>query len=199
MKGTALKNLPGIFVIVFLFGATPALGQTATETENEGEDGAPLKITIRPIYDKFDGTFEGGNARDAARIENSAGCPRDQILSCDITGKFWNKGDKISATVAAFAYEKAQENWAGPSLGMLMGGRYVKLPDYLVLASMGIDPGLDPLDPYPQPTGAMYGSLWFADTLNLGDRMAGPIMLARNSKNWVKRYNGKRGICIGVC
>lgn len=178
---------------------SPALGQTAAENEKEGGEDAPLKITIRPSYDKFDGTFYDGNARDAARIENSAGCPRDQILSCDITGRFWDKGDKINATVAAFAYEKNQEDWDGPGLGMLMGGRYAKLPDYLVLASLGIDPGLDPLDPYPLATGQMYGSLWFADTMNLGDRMAGPVMLAKNSKNWVKRYNGNRGICIGVC
>lgn len=195
-----MKYLLGILLVFGMgLGFGQALAQDENTEEQAGEENTPLSITIRPDYDKFDGTFNDGTARDASRIENRTGCPRDQILSCDITGKFWNKSDKINATVAAFAYEKSQEDWDGPSLGMLMGGRYAKLPDYLVLASLGIDPGLDPLDPYPQVTGQMYGSLWFADTMNLGDRMAGPIMLARNSKNWVKRYNGKRGICIGVC
>jgi len=194
-----LKNRFGILIFAFLLGMPAALGQTANETEKEGEEDGPLKITIRPTYDKFDGTFKDGTARQAPRIVNLAGCPRDQILSCDITGKFWNKGDKIKATVAAFAYEKAQEDWDGPGLGMLMGGRFAKLPDYLVLASMGIDPGLDPLDPYPQATGQLYGSLWCANTTDIGDRMAGPVMLAKNAKNWIKRYNRKRGICTGVC
>lgn len=195
-----MKIYLGILVSIILFWPATIQAQSNDSKERGGDEkNAPLKITIRPAYDKFDGTFNDGNAEEAARIENSANCPRDQILSCDITGKFWNKGDQITTTIADVAYEKGQEKWASPELRLVMGGRYAKLPDYLILASMGIDPGLDPPDPYPQATGQMYGSLWFADTLNLGDRMGGPVMLARNSKNWVKRYNGKMGICIGVC
>lgn len=195
-----MKNGFGILVSIILFWPATIQAQRNDSEEKGGDEkNGPLKITIRPSYDKFDGTFSDGNARNAPRIENAAGCPRNQILSCDITGKFWNKGDQITTTIADVAYEKGQEKWGSPELRLVMGGRYAKLPDYLVLASMGIDPGLEPLDPYPQATGQMYGSLWFADTMNLGDRMAGPVMMAKNSKNWVKRYNGNRGICIGVC
>ncbi len=194
-----MKNLSGIFAFIFLLSASQALAQNSDSEDQVEEEEAPLSITIRPEYDKFDGTFSDGSAQNAARIENSHGCSKDQILSCDITGRFWKKGDQINLTVAAAAYEKSQKDWNGADLGTIIGGRFATLPDYLVLASFGLDPGLDPLDPYPQATGQMYGSLWFADTMNLGDRMAGPVMLAKNSKNWIKRYNGNRTICIGVC
>ncbi|MHA1543803.1 MAG: hypothetical protein ACTSU8_01565, partial [Alphaproteobacteria bacterium] len=119
-----------ILILGFGWAFGPALAQDIEKEEKAGQGDTPLSITIRPDYDKFDGTFNDGNARDASRIENLAGCPRDQILSCDITGKFWDKGDKINATVAAFAYENAQDKWGSPGLGMLMGGRFAKLPDY---------------------------------------------------------------------
>lgn len=198
-KDIVLKTTMGFLFGLILLWPTTLMAQSNDSEEEEKQEDAPLRITIKPVYDKFDGTFSDGSAQNAPRIETSNGCPRDQILSCNITGRFWKKSDQINSTVALAAYEKAQEDWNGAELGTIIGGRFANLPDYLVLASFGVDPGLDPLDPFPQATGQMYGSLWFADTMSLGDRMGGPVMLAKNSKNWIKRYNGNRGICIGVC
>jgi len=187
--------LLSILIIPLLLGVSPAI---SAEDDGAGE-GEPLKITIRPEYDTFDGTFTTGAARDATRLENTFNCPRDQILSCDISWKLWGPVDRIQTIVATSVFQKYQDTWQKPALGMIMGGKYAKLPDYMILASFGIDPGLNPLDPYPQPTGEMYGSLWFAAPLDLADRMAGPVMLAKNSKTQVDRLNGNRGLCIGVC
>lgn len=192
-----MKFLTPFLIFFALLWAPPLYAQEEGEEENEGE---PLSITIRPEYsDRFEGEFPEGDPANRNRIEQLNGCPKDQILSCDITSKFWGEHDKITEVVAGYAYELEQAKWEKPDLGLVMGGRYAGLPDYLIKASFGIDPGIKPLDPFPQPNGQMYGSLWFADTTDIGDRMAGPVMLAKDSKNWITRYNQKRGLCIGVC
>lgn len=178
-----------IFLLV-LFGL-PTVAQQ-DQGENKAEPSEPLKITIRPEYQTFEGIFSEGPAKDAPRIETLGPCPREQILSCDITGRFRGGGNKILNLIAGYAYEKHQLDWRGPSLGLLMGGRYARLHDYKILALMGVDPGLEPLWPFPQPDGRMYGSLWFADTLSLADRMAGPIVLIKGGPSQIEQLGGDR-------
>lgn len=186
-----MKKTLALFIL-FLFGVGgPAWAQ------EEGGDGEPLKITIRPEYPKFEGTFTQGEGLNAPRIETFGVCPKEQILSCDITSRFWGEGNKTSEVIAALAYEKQKAEWRAPSLALLMGRRYTGMPDYLIFASLGIDPGLKPLTPWPQPDGLMYGSLWFADTLSLADRMAGPIMLTKGGPTQTELLNGDRRIFSG--
>lgn len=187
------KTLTLIILYLFGFGASAMAQEKASGAEDED----PLKITIRPDYQIFDGNFIGGEGIFAPRIETLGVCPREQILSCDITSRFWGEVNKTSEVIAAYAYEKQKAEWRSPSLALLMGRRYAGTPDYLILASFGIDPGLKPLNPWPQPDGRMYGSLWFADTLSLADRMAGPIMLTKGGPTQTELLNGDRRIFSG--
>ncbi len=174
------------FLAIFL-----ALSASSRALAEEGGDD-PLRITIRPSYETPDKDSILGESWNGPTIENLGPCPLDQILPCDVTDRFWGEKDKIKSIIAGYAYERSKLDWQGPSLGLLMGGRYARLPDYKIMAMMGVDPGLDPLWPFPQAAGAMYGSLWFADTFNLGDRIAGPIMLTRGGPTQIELLGGER-------
>ena len=57
-----------------------------------------------------------------------------------------------------------------------MGKRHYGLPDYVIMASLGIDPGLWEEGGLND---GIYGSLYHADTMSIGDRIGGPIILTR--------------------
>lgn len=183
------KTLTALATAFAVFVSAPALGQTADQGDGV-EDSGPLKITIYRNYEKFDGVFTEGSGIDAPRIEGDP-CPREQVLTCDVSRYFSGGEDRIRNIIADFAYEQRLRWHQKPDLGMLMGRTYVGLKDYIILAKLGIDPNLDPLWPWPRSTG-MYGSLWDADTTDIGDRMAGPIMLVRRGPSQIEILGGSR-------
>ena len=185
-----MRVLFKIFVVLFtLLIAAPAAAQEA----EEGEKSTPLRVTIRPMPKfRFGDFFSYGSVEPAPRVEEMFLCPPGTLLGCEIFQPFpLEQGDpftiRLNRVVAAYVYEKSRDDFGRPDTGLIMGKRYYGLPRYVILASLGIDPDLKPLTTFPRPTGEMYSSLWFEDTLSLADRMAGPIMLTRGGDTQIKR------------
>jgi len=181
-------------VIAGLFVSAPAVGQTVDEETRETK---PLRVTIRPLPKfRFGDVFSYGSETAAPRVEELFVCPPGTLFTCEIfRAEPLEKGDpftiRLNRVVAAYVYEKSKGGFGRPDTGFLMGGRYYGLPRYVILAQLGIDPDLEPLWPFPRSTG-MYGNLWDVDTLSLGDRIGGPIMLARRGPSQIELLGGKR-------
>jgi len=184
-----------IQVLASLLLAAPALGQTADE---EVEETKPLRVMIQPLPKfRFGDFFSYGADQPVPKVEELFLCPPGTLFACEVFRPDpLEKGDpftiRLNRVVAAYVYEKSRDSFGRPDTGLLMGKRYYGLPRYMILAQLGIDPDLKPLTTFPRPTGAMYGGLWFADTLNLGDRNAGPIMLTRGGPSQIELLGGKR-------
>jgi len=172
-----------ITAIVFNFLSAPIAAQ-----EEEEEASEPLQVLITPYpKDRFDGTFDPGSGVSAPRVNQRFTCPFYDELVCDVTAGFPSLRDEgridnvVRGVVANLVYEIQRENHDSPDLGLIMGKNYHGLPDYVIMASLGIDPKLheDAWFTGEGPNDGIYGGLWLADTLSLGDRMGGPIILTR--------------------
>jgi len=165
---------------------------------DEEEAANPIRVTIQPLPKfRFGDFFSYGADQPAPRVEELFLCPPGTLFACEVFRPDpLEQGDpftiRLNRVVAAYVYEKSRDTFGRPDIGLLMGKRYYGLPRYVILAQLGIDPDLKPLTTFPRPTGAMYGGLWFADTLNLGDRIAGPIMLTRGGPSQIELLGGKR-------
>ena len=184
-------------IIVYSASLFPASVWAQGEEEEAHE---PLRVLITPLpKNRFDGNFS--SAIPAPRLQQRFTCPFYDELVCDVTAGFPSLRDDgrldyvIRGVVANLVYEIQKENFGSPNLGLVMGKRYYGLPDYVIMASLGIDPKLHEEAWFTGegPTNGIYGGLGLSDTLSLGDRMAGPIILTRFKPQIERLFPKRRG------
>lgn len=190
-EGKYLIPLVAAFGLVFF--TVPALAAEQDETATGHQ---PLQVTIRPNPRiRFDGHF-GDRARvGLPRLRQTYHCPDWSLYTCDILTRLEQVNTdsftvNLKATVAELAYETYKEDGAKPDLGLMMGRRYYGLPRYVILAQLGIDPGL------PEEgalNDGIYGSLYYANPASIGDRIGRPIILTLG-KSQIERLAGDDGI-----
>lgn len=161
--------------------ATPVYAKE--ETTDEKETHEPLRVLITPMSkDRFDGTFQSGAAVSAPRLNHRYTCPFYDELVCDVTAGFsslqdkWRIDNVVRSVVANLVHQIQREHYNNPNLGLVMGKKYYGLPDYVIMASLGINPGLWEEGGLND---GIYGSLYHADHFSLADRIGGPIILAQ--------------------
>ena len=93
---------------------------------------------------------------------------------------------KNAVAVAELAFEHYKKAGSKPNLGLMMGGDYYGLPRYVILASLGIDPGLPEQGALND---GIYGSLYYANPASIGDRIGGPIILTRGTSQIDRLWN----------
>jgi len=176
---SALKTF---LAFLMALAVTPAVAQDV----DEGAESTPLRVTIRPMPQfRYGDFFSYGQNDPAPRLEQLFLCSPDALFDCE---EFLDlpaiQGDaftfRLNRVVARAVYEKHKDDFGRPDLGLIMGKRYYGQPRYVILASFGIDPNLpEPLWKMNGITRGLYGDLEQEDSWSLGDRIGGPIILAR--------------------
>lgn len=175
------------------FFTFPALSAEEDEAVSERQ---PLRVTIRPNPRVgFDGHFSDGTGVDLARFQQTYHCPDWSLYTCDILTRLGQVNTdsftvNLKTTVAELAYRNYRETFNSSDLGLMMGQRYAGLPRYVILAQLGIDPGL------PEEgalNDGIYGSLYHANPASIGDRIGRPIILTLG-KPQIERLAGDGGI-----